>query len=174
MIGTFFNLASVRICAATSPPSKCGIITSSRIKSGLNWRAVSSARTGLFSSRMSYSVRVSFISLVKPSSSSTIRIFVLRFFIFALTGQRDRRDHATFVPVADMDASPMQVDDGFRYGQTKPGSLAGRLGRKIGVKDFRKLLLRNADSGIGYLHHDDEVACSAARLRAFVRHPPRS
>src|SRR5688572_16923288 len=98
-----------------SPPSKSGITTSSRMRSGRNALAVSKARDESFSSQMSYSDKVSLVSLVKLVSSSTIRILGFLFLIFSSRFQNNGCYHPSTGAIGNTYPAAMHVDDGLGH-----------------------------------------------------------
>src|SRR5262249_16010655 len=137
--------------AATSPPSRPGIITSSRIRSGINWSAAATAVELEFSVRTSkreVASRFRLTMRVIDPSLSTIRFFFfMRAPLCDWKGDYHHRAAGVF-PVVDCNIPPVHLNDISRNGQSQACSRADRLRREEGFEKLIDFIFRNSGARV--------------------------
>src|SRR5262249_2865803 len=132
---------------------KLGIITSSRIRSGLKRRASPTANSASLIARTSYSPvvsRFSLISRVTPGSSSTAIILVLVIHLLQQHRDRERGSHArsAFPAIRNDNVSAVHFRNLTHDVQPKTGSVAGRLRGEERIKHAREVVFRNTGPAV--------------------------
>src|SRR5687768_16016509 len=117
------------------------MMTSSRIRSGLNSRAAIRPLRPRFSSRTSKSPVFSRLSLtirVKLASSSMMS---MRFFSITLNLEQQRDRHAAFGPITNIEVSAVKFHNFLCDGESQAGAFASRFGGEKRIENLREFVL---------------------------------